>query len=153
MSKVWKKSLALWPNISSQINKLLPTWSSASTSATVSTSTSFGYLHRSHQSSPLNRSESVSESVSQWVTDKHCQWSDSGPIKMLGNRRVSGIGLGWALVGCTYSLLGWVGCGINLVAPFSSSSVSRLLAPAHRHIHQAKPLGEKQATAEPLLQP
>ena len=74
-------------------------------------------------------------------------------LKMLGNRRVSGIGLGWALVGYTYSLLGWVGYGINLVAPFPSSSVSRLLAPAHRHIHQAKPLGEKQATADPLLQP
>ena len=77
----------------------------------------------------------------------------SGIEKMLGNRRVLGIGLGWALVGCTYSLLSWVGCGINFVARFSSSSVSRLLAPAHRHIHQAKPLGEKQATAEPLLQP
>ena len=23
----------------------------------------------------------MSQSVSQWVTDKHCQWSDSGPIK------------------------------------------------------------------------
>ena len=31
----------------------------------------------SHQSSLLNRTELVRE----WVTDKHCQWSDSGPIK------------------------------------------------------------------------
>ena len=37
-----KKSLVLGPNVSSQIcNKLLPTWSSLSTSATVTTSTSF----------------------------------------------------------------------------------------------------------------
>ena len=32
----------------------------------------------SHQSSLPNGSESVS----QWVTDKHSQWSDSGPIKI-----------------------------------------------------------------------
>ena len=32
----------------------------------------------SHHSSLLNDSEWVSH----WVTDKHCQWSDSGPIKM-----------------------------------------------------------------------
>ena len=32
----------------------------------------------SQQSSLLNRSQSVS----QWVSDKHSQWSDSGPIKM-----------------------------------------------------------------------
>ena len=37
----------------------------------------------SQASSLLNRSESVSESVSQWVTDKHNQWSDSGPIKKI----------------------------------------------------------------------
>ena len=36
------KSLALWPNLSSKIcKKLLPTWSSSSTLATVTTSTSF----------------------------------------------------------------------------------------------------------------
>ena len=41
MLEVWK-SLVLGPNVSSQIcNKLLPTWSSLSTSATVTTSTSF----------------------------------------------------------------------------------------------------------------
>ena len=34
--------------------------------------------HTSHQSSLLNGSEWVS----QWVSDKHCQWSDSGPIKI-----------------------------------------------------------------------
>ena len=66
------KRLVLCPNVSSQINKLLPTWSSASTSATVKTSTNLSWhLHR--QSSLLNRSQSVS----QWVTDKHSQWSDS----------------------------------------------------------------------------
>ena len=35
----------------------------------------------SQASSLLNSSESVSESVSEWVTDKHNQWLDSGPIK------------------------------------------------------------------------
>ena len=35
----------------------------------------------SHQSSLLSVTDLVSESVSEWVTDKHCQWSDSGPIK------------------------------------------------------------------------
>ena len=35
-----------------------------------------------HQSSLLNRSEWVSQLVSEWVTDKHCQWSDSSPIKI-----------------------------------------------------------------------
>ena len=42
------------------------------------------HLHTpgSHQSSLLNGSESVSESVSEWVSDKGKQWSDSGPIKM-----------------------------------------------------------------------
>ena len=41
------------------------------------------HLHMpdSNKSSLLNRSESVSQWVSEWVTDKHCQWSDSGPIK------------------------------------------------------------------------
>ena len=34
----------------------------------------------SHQSSLLNGSQIVSELVSQWVGDKHNQWSDSGPI-------------------------------------------------------------------------
>ena len=57
------------PNVSSQIcNKLLPTWSSLSTSATVTT---VGITAVS---------QSVSHSVSQF-SDKHSQWSDSGPIK------------------------------------------------------------------------
>ena len=43
----------------------------------------------SHQSSLLNGSESVSESVSQSVSDKHCQWSDSGPIKISLDRSES----------------------------------------------------------------
>ena len=40
------------------------------------------HLHMpgSHQWSLLNGSEWVSELVSQSVTDKHSQWSDSGPI-------------------------------------------------------------------------
>ena len=71
------KSLALGPNVSSQIcNKLLPTWSSASTWGTVTTSTSLSWhLHTpgSHQSSILN----VTEWVSQLVTDEGSQWSDS----------------------------------------------------------------------------
>ena len=37
---------------------------------------------RQGQSSLLNRSEWVSESVSVWVSDKGKQWSDAGPIKM-----------------------------------------------------------------------
>ena len=37
-----------------------------------------------HQSSLLNGSEWVSESLSESVTDKHSQWSDSGPIKIEG---------------------------------------------------------------------
>ena len=55
------KSLAFWPILSFHIwNKLLPTWSSSSTSATVLS----WHLHtpRSHQSSLLN----VTESVSYW---------------------------------------------------------------------------------------
>ena len=39
----------------------------------------------SHQSSLLNSSESVSE----WVSDKSKQWSDSGPINMTGNDIIS----------------------------------------------------------------
>ena len=42
----------------------------------------------SQASSLLNSSESVSESVSQWVSDKHNQWSDSGPIKREYNEKV-----------------------------------------------------------------
>ena len=62
------KSLALEPNVSSQIcNKLLPTLSSASTSTTVTTSTSFE-LPSSHTrvtSIKFTKRQSVSQSVSQ----------------------------------------------------------------------------------------
>ena len=57
------KSLALGPNVSSQIyNKLLPTWSSASTSATVTTSTSFKLAtsHARVTSIKFTKQESVS---------------------------------------------------------------------------------------------
>ena len=86
-SKSWpiavlmNKSLALGPNVSSQIcNKLLPTWSSASTWATVTKSTSFemASLHARATSIKFTEQQLVSESVS----DKHSQWSDSGPIKI-----------------------------------------------------------------------
>ena len=62
------KSLALGPNVSSQIcNKLLPTWSSASTSATVTTSTSFELAssHARVTSIKFTKQQSVSQSVSQ----------------------------------------------------------------------------------------
>ena len=76
------KNLALRPNFTFQIcNKLLSTHFSSSTWATVTTSTNLSchlYMPGSHKSSLLNRSQWVSE----WVSDKHSQWSDSGPIKM-----------------------------------------------------------------------
>ena len=56
------KSLALWPNVSSQIIKMLPAWSSASTSATVTTSTSFE-LASSHA-----RLTSIKFTKRQWVS-------------------------------------------------------------------------------------
>jgi len=80
-----EKSLVLGPNVSSQIcNKLLPTWSSASTWAKVTTSTSFELAssHARATSIKFTKQELVSEWVSQSVSDKHSQWSDSGPIKM-----------------------------------------------------------------------
>ena len=59
-----KKSLVLGPNVSSQIcNKLLPTWSSLSTSATVTTSTSFE-LASSHA-----RVTSIKFTKRQWVSE------------------------------------------------------------------------------------
>ena len=78
------KSLALGPNVSSQIcNKLLPTWSSLSTSAKVTTSTSFELApsHARATSIKFTKQQLVSESVSQLFSDEHSQWSDSGPIK------------------------------------------------------------------------
>ena len=79
-----EKSLVLGPNVSSQIcNKLLPTWSSLSTSATVTISTSFELASSQARvtSIKFTKQEWVSQSVRESVTDKHCQWSDSGPTK------------------------------------------------------------------------
>ena len=70
------KNLALGPNVSSQIcNKLLPTCSSASTSAIVTTSTSLDLAssHARVTSIKFTKRQSVSESV----TDKHCQWKSA----------------------------------------------------------------------------
>ena len=90
------KSLALEPNVSSQIcNKLLPTWSSASTWATVTTSTSFELASSHARATSIKFTKQqlvsrwVSESVRESVSDKHSQWSDSGPIKIKKNRRGS----------------------------------------------------------------
>ena len=70
------KSLPSWPDLSFQIcNKLLPARSS---SATVTMSTSFE-LVSSH--ARVTSIKFTKQWVSQWVTDKHCQWSDSGLIK------------------------------------------------------------------------
>ena len=66
-----EKSLVLRPNVSSQIcNKLLPTWSSLSTSATVTTSTSFELAssHARATSIKFTKQQSVSQWVSQWVS-------------------------------------------------------------------------------------
>ena len=83
-AKSLNKSLALGPNVSFQIcNKLLPTRSSSSTSATVTTSISFelASAHTRITSIKFTKRQSVSQWVSEWVSDKHNQWSDSGPIK------------------------------------------------------------------------
>ena len=67
-----EKSLVLGPNVSSQIcNKLLPTWSSLSTSATVTTSTSFELAssHARVTSIKFTKQEWVSESVREWVSE------------------------------------------------------------------------------------
>ena len=80
-----EKSLVLGPNVSSQIcNKLLPTWSSLSTSAKVTTSTSFELAssHARVTSIRFAKRYGVSQWASQWVSDKHSQWSDSVPIKI-----------------------------------------------------------------------
>ena len=57
------KRLVLCPNVSSQINKLLPTWSSASKSATVTTSASFK-LASSHLRVKFTKQELVSQVAS-----------------------------------------------------------------------------------------
>ena len=66
------KNLTIWPNFTFQIcTKLLSTRFSSSTCATVTRSTSLSchpHMPGSHQSSLLNRSEWVSESVSQLLT-------------------------------------------------------------------------------------
>ena len=76
------KHLDFWPNLGFQIcNKLLPTRSS---SATVTTSTSFELAssHARVTSIKFTKQEWVSQWVSQSVSDKGKQWSDSGPIKI-----------------------------------------------------------------------
>ena len=62
-------------------NKLLPTRSS---SATVTTSTSFELAssHARVTSIKFTKHYGVSEWVREGVSDKHSQWSDSGPIKI-----------------------------------------------------------------------
>ena len=78
------KSLALWTILSYQIcNKLLPIQSSSSTLATVTISTSFELVssHARVTSIKFTKQEWVSQWVREGVTDKHNQWSDSGPIK------------------------------------------------------------------------
>ena len=68
-----EKSLVLGPNVSSQIcNKLLPTWSSLSTSATVTTSTSFELAssHARVTSIKFTKQEWVSQSVQTWNLSK-----------------------------------------------------------------------------------
>ena len=76
----------LWPKFTFQIcTKLLSTRFSSSPSTTVTTSTSFE-LPSSHArvtSIKFTKQEWVSQWVSESVTDKHSQWSDSGPIKMI----------------------------------------------------------------------
>ena len=52
------------------------------TGLTTSTSLELSSPHASFTSIKFTKQESVSESVSQSVSDKHSQWSDSGPIKM-----------------------------------------------------------------------
>ena len=83
---ILNKSLPLWPNLSFKIcNKLLPTRSSSLTSATVTTtSTSFekASSHARVTSIKFTKQELVSELVSQSVSDKSKQWSDSSPIKI-----------------------------------------------------------------------
>ena len=78
-------NLTLWPKLIFQIcTKLLSACFSSSTSTTVALQQVLScYLHTpgSHQSSLLNRSESVSQSVREQVSDKGKQWLDSGPIK------------------------------------------------------------------------
>ena len=54
---------------------------SASTSATVATSTSFELTYSQNRVTSIKSAKCYG--VSQWVTDKGCQWSVSGPIKTI----------------------------------------------------------------------
>ena len=60
---------------------VLPTWSSSSTSATTSISFELASSHTRVTSIKFTKRYGVSEWVSELVSDKHSQWSDSGPIK------------------------------------------------------------------------
>ena len=76
------KSLILWPNLRFHIcNKLLPTRSSSSTSATIKTSTSFELASSKARVTSIKFTKR--ESVSQLVSDKSKQWSNSGLIKRI----------------------------------------------------------------------
>ena len=80
ISRIWNLAL----NFTFQIcTKLLSTRISSSTWATVTTSTSFELSSSHALVTPIKftKRQSVSQSVSQSVNDKHSQWSDSGPIK------------------------------------------------------------------------
>ena len=68
------KRLGLCPNVSSQINKLLPTWSSASTSATVTTSTNFELASSNARVTSIKSTKR--DGVSQSDTDKCSQCND-----------------------------------------------------------------------------
>ena len=68
------KNLALRPNFTFQIcNKLLSTHFSSSTWATVTTSTSFELVSSHARATSIKFTKQ--QLVSQWVSDKHSQWS------------------------------------------------------------------------------
>ena len=74
-------NLTLWPNFTFQIcTKLLSARLSSSTWETVKTSTSFELLSSHVRVTSIKFTKQ--EWVSELVTDKHNQWSDSGPIKI-----------------------------------------------------------------------
>ena len=99
---VWTSTSKSWPNLETlsskseqklnfmtklhlpNCTKLLSTRFSSSTSTKVTTSTSFKLpsAHARVTSIKFTKRQLVSESVSQWVSDKHSQWSDSGPTKI-----------------------------------------------------------------------
>ena len=85
MLKVWIKILLYdqtsasksAPNCRQQFNMFLST-----TLATVTTSISFELACSYARVTSIKSTKRQWVSQSYWVTDKHCQWSDSGPIKM-----------------------------------------------------------------------